>query len=246
MCNCLGAGSSGVIGRDIHNIACRSSLLRYGSNVVGVGERILSAGVTQLLKQRLDGIDLVLGVRLSRAVQQTYVLGIREQLLEHVCLTVERCKIGSTGDVGTGLAGPVGYAECGAVVGYRSAEDRNIRGAGLCSLQSRGSVRHNEVHTRGNKAVYDGGAVCGLAGGVLRVKLDLATVSLDQLLQLILETLRSRIQRLMLNQLNNAYLIAASRTGIAAGGCIAVIAAGAAAAAGSHRECHGASHQRCE
>ena len=79
VCNCLGAGSSGVIGRDIHNIACRSSLLRYGSNVVGVGERILGAGVTQLLKQRLDGIDLVLGVRLSRAVQQTYVLGIREQ-----------------------------------------------------------------------------------------------------------------------------------------------------------------------
>ena len=61
-----------------------------------------------------------------------------------------------------------------------------------------------------------------------------------------METLRSRIQCLVLNQLNNAYLIAASRTGIAAGGCIAVIAAGAAAAAGSHRECHGAGHQRCE
>ena len=73
--------------------------------------------------------------------------------------------------------------------------------------------------------------------GVLRVKLDLAAVCLNQLLQLILKTLRSRIQRLVLNQLNDAYLVAASRTGIAAGGCIAVIAAGAAAAAGSHREC---------
>ena len=101
-----------------------------------------------------------------------------------------------------------------------SARSRNIRGAGLCCLQSRGSVRHDEIHAAGNKTVYDGGAVCRLAGGVLRVKVDLAAVCLNQLLQLILKALRSRIQCLVLNQLNDAYLVAASRTGIAAGGAL--------------------------
>ena len=248
ICDRLSAGSGGVIGRNIDNVAAGSSLLGNRRNIVRVGERELGAGVAQLLKQRLDGVDLVLGVRLSRAVQQTYILRVREQLLEHIGLTVERCEVGGAGDVGAGLAGPVGDAQGGAVVGNRGAENRNIRGSRLRCLKRCGRVCHDEVIVRGNKAVYDGRAVRRLAGSVLEVELDLAAVRLDQLGQLVLEALRCRVERLVLNQLYDTDLVAAGLCGVAAGSRIAVIAAGsaAAAAAGRHRQCHSACHQRRE
>ena len=185
----LGAGSGGVIGRDIDYIAARSRVLRNGCNVVRVGESVLGAGVAHLLKHRGDGVDLVTGVRLSRAEQQADVLRIREQLVEHLRLAVQRRKVGRTGNVGAGRrgAGPALYAKRSAVIGDRSAEHRNIRRAGLCGLQGRRAVGHNQVNAAGDEVVGKYGAVVRVARSIADVNLDRAAGSRHQLGQLILE-----------------------------------------------------------
>ena len=242
----LGAGGGGVVGGDVDHVAGSAGGGGDGSDIVGVGKSKLLAGVALLFQHGLDRVDLVLGVRLGGAVEQAHGLGVGEQLIEHGGLLVQGGQVGGAGDVGAGGAGPVVDAQCRAIVGDGSAQDRDVRRAGLGGLEGSRGVGQDQVHAGGHEAIDDGSAVGGLAGGVLHVKGDGAAVGLDQFRQLVLEALGGGVQRGVLHQLADAH-------GVGAGGAIAVCLAvsggcvsGSVAAAGGQAHGHDTSQQGCK
>ena len=147
----------------------------------------------------------------------------RDPTVHHwLLLLVEGREVGGAGYVGADGAGEVIDAERCAVLRYRGAENGDSRGCGGGCLNCRSCVRHDEVDVVGNKAVYDDGAVCGLAGGVLIVKGDLVA---ELFLQSVHKALSCGVKSRVLSELNDAYAI-----GLFSGRC------GAGGKSKDHRE----------
>ena len=197
----FGVGSGGVVSGDVDDVGSVSGGLCHRGDIVGVGEGKAAYGEAHIGQVALHDIALVYRVRLGAAVQKTYVFGVGEQLLDHGCLLVQRCQIGRAGDVVAHGTRPVGDVQRGGVVGDRGTQHGDGGGSLCGSLQGRGGVCQNQVNVVGNKAVYDGGAVGGIARGVLLVKLD-GVAQLGG--QGVLEALRGGVQCHVLHQLADA------------------------------------------
>ena len=247
----LGVGSSGVIGGDVDHVRGSSSGLGDRGDIVGIGESVAGGLDAHLIEVALDDIALVDGVGLGAAVQQANSLSVREHLLDHGCLLVQRGQVRGTGDVVAHGAGPVRDVQRSGVVGNRGAEDGNVGGSLGSSLQRGGGVGQDQIDASGDKAADDGGAVGGIAGSVLLVKLD---VALAQLLgQSVLEALGGGVQRLVLDQLADAdgidLVVGAfgggsffALRGGRCGGGISSSGAGCSAAASCQTHGHGSCH----
>ena len=61
----------------------------------------------------------------------------------------------------------------GSIVGNGRAKNGDIRGSSSGSLKRSRSICQNQIHILGQEAVDDGGAVGGVAGSVLLIKLYL-------------------------------------------------------------------------
>ncbi len=176
----------------------------HGSNVVGVSECVLFRFVAQLLQIALNDTDLIGGVCLSGAVQQSNLLGIREQFLDHGCLTIQGSQVAGAGNIQLSVALPIADIKRSAVVGNGSAENRDISSSADRRLQGRRSIGHNQVNTGRNEAVRNGSTGSRIAGGILLIKNN----PIAQLFgQRIPEALGGGIQCGVLYQLNNAYRV---------------------------------------
>ena len=172
----------------------------HGSNVVGISERILFRFEAQLFQVALDNANLVGGVCFSRAVQQGNLLGIGEQFLNHVRLTIQRSQVAGAGNIQLGVALPVADIKGSAVVGNGSAQNRDISRGADSRLQSGRSIGHNQINAGRNEAVGNGCAGSRVAGCILFIKNN----PIAQLFgQRIPEALGSGIQCGVLYQLNN-------------------------------------------
>ena len=201
--NRLRVGGGGVIRRDINHVAF-GCLLRHGRNVIGVRESVFLAGDALRFQLRLHNANLIGAVRFRRAVEQRNRLRFREQLHNHVRLTVQRGEVARAGNVDFRVALPVADFQRRAVVGNRRAENRNIRRRADRRLKRGRRVRHNQVNIRRHKAIGNHGAGSGIARSVLLIKNNLVAKLLRQR---VTETLGRRVQRLMLHQLQNADVI---------------------------------------
>ena len=205
-------------------------------------------------KDYRNDVTLVDGVRFGAAVEQADILGVREQLLNHSSLLVQRRKVRGAGNVVADRAGPATDIQRRGVVRDRGAQHRDVCGSLCSSLQRCGGIGQNQIHIIGNKAVHDGGAVGRVAGGVLLVKLD---VALAQLLgQGVFEALRSGVQCLVLDKLADADVVDlsirsggavgggfAAGSGGVSGGCCGIRGSGRAAGGQAHRQ-GGGHHER--
>ena len=63
-----GIVGGGIVCGDIEHVAVVSGILGHRGQVVGIGEGILGAGISQIFQRFLDGIHLILAVGLGRAV----------------------------------------------------------------------------------------------------------------------------------------------------------------------------------
>ena len=172
----------------------------------------------------LDDFDGTVGGNISGTSdladlsKQADALGVREQLFDHSCLLVQRGQVRGAGDVVADGAGPIADIQRGGVVGNGGAQHRDIGSSLGGGLQRRGSVGQDQVNAVGDKAVHNGSAVGGIAGGVLLIKFYIA---LAQLLdQSVLEALGRSVQRFVLNQLADADIV-----DLAVGGSSAVCGA---------------------
>ena len=201
--NRLCVGGGGVIRRDINHVAF-GRLLRHGRNVVGIRESVFLAGDALRFQLRLHNANLIGAVRFRRAVEQRNRLRFREQLHNHVRLTVQRGEVARAGNVDFRVALPVADFQRRAVVGNRRAKNRNIRRRADRRLKRGRRVRHNQVNIRRHKAIGNHGAGSRIARSVLLIKNNLVAKLLRQR---VTETLGRRVQRLMLHQLQNADVI---------------------------------------
>ena len=131
------------------------------------------------------------------------------------------------GDVAAYGAGEIVNIQRHAVSGDGGAENGDVGSRGGRGLQRGGGVRHDEVHALGDKAVDDGGAVVGIAGGVL---LSNSTWPGERLVQRVNKALRRGVQRGVLHELADAdgvgRGIAARLGGIGGIGGVSLLAAG--------------------
>ena len=114
--DCLGVGGSGVVGGDVDDIGVVGSRLCHRGDIVRVGEGVAGNGVALLRQIALNDIALVNRVRLGAAVEQADCLGVREKLLNHGRLLIQRGQIGGAGDVAAYRAGPVADVQRSRIV----------------------------------------------------------------------------------------------------------------------------------
>ena len=226
VCDGLGVGSGGVVGRDVDDVGEISSLLGDGGNVVAVGEGEFLAGHALGLERLAHLVDLVAGVRLGGAEQQADRLCLGEPVKDHLGLFLQVGQIGRAGDVAADRAAKIVDVERNAVGRDGRAEDGNISRGGDGSGQGRSGVRHDEVDALGDKAVDDGGAAVGIAGGVLLLNLDLTG---QRLVQRVNKALRRGVKRLVLHELADADGVLRA---FAVGAALIVVLCGLIAAAG--------------
>ena len=237
-----GIGGGGVVGGDVDHVAGSAGGLGHRGQVVGVREGVVGAGEALTLQVLPDDVHLVDGVGLCRAVEQAHVLGVGEEVQEHLGLVFQGGQVGGAGDVGAGGAGPVLHLQGGGIVGDGGAQDGDVRGAGLGGLEGGGAVGHDQVHPGGDEPVDDGSGVGGLAGGVVQLKLHAAAGGGDQLGELVLEPLGGLVQGGVLHLLADAHGIAAGGGGAVAGGVGGGVI-GRIAPAGGQGQGHGAGEE---
>ena len=136
--------------RDRH-IAFRRGAGRYGCNIVGIRKGIILTCIAIFFKICADRIGLVFGVRLCRAIQDAHILGIREQLVQHGRLILQRRQIAGSGNIGSGHTGPVIDIQRGCIVSDGGSQDRDLARRCCSCLKRRCRVGQNQVHIRGYK-----------------------------------------------------------------------------------------------
>ena len=114
-----------------------------------------------------------------------------------------------------GGAGPVVDVQGGAVVGDGGAQNGNVGGGGGGSLQRGGGVGQDQIHIVGHEAVDDGGAVGGIAGGVLLIKGHLRRPAVS--VRASLKPWVAGVQSVVLHQLADADGVGLGGLGISSG-----------------------------
>lgn len=121
----LGAGCSRVVSWDVDDVAGTSNLLGDRVDVVSVRESVLGDLQAVLLGVLGHFISLVFGIWLSRAVEDAQLLSLRNEVLDHLLLLVQRSKVRSPGNVATNRAVELLQVQSHLVIGDRRLQDWN-------------------------------------------------------------------------------------------------------------------------
>ena len=156
----VGGGVAGV------DLACHR--LDDALDLVGARDGVTVVREAGLVAGSFGHLDLQLRVRLGGAVKHAHVLGVGQDLLEHVDLVVNRVHVGGAGEVSAGLV-VVGDEAGGGVVGDGGAHDGDVARRGGYGLGGRRGDDVDQVVAVARELGGDGGTGALVVVGVLLV-----------------------------------------------------------------------------